>query len=273
MENLLTYKDRMIDMALGYGPKVILALLVLGIGFWSVRMIVRVMDKALEKAKVDSSLRTFLRSATRLSLRVIVIIIVVSVLGVETTSLVAMISAAGIAIGLALKGNLSNLAGGILILLMKPFKVDDWIEVQGHIGRVVQIQVFHTVMLTPDNRRVLIPNGPLSEGNIINITAEPIRRVDLKFGISYRDDMGKAAGILRSVIAVDDRIHEEPEPLVAVSELGDSSVNFTVRVWCNTLEYWNVFFDIHQKVKEAFDGNGISIPFPQTDVHLFKPGE
>ena len=273
MDNLVTYKDKLVDMAIGYGPKLLLALIVLGLGFWSVRIIVKIMDKALEKAKVDISLRSFLKSATRLTLRIIVIIVVVSILGVETTSLVAMVGAAGIAVGLALKGNLSNLAGGIIILLMKPFKVDDWIEAQGQIGRVVQIQVFHTILLTPDNRRVLIPNGPLSEGNIINITAEATRRLDLVFGISYGDDMSKAAGILKSVVAVDDRIHEEPEPMVAVSELGDSSVNFTVRVWCNTSEYWNIYFDIHQKVKEAFDKNGISIPFPQTDVHLFKEGE
>lgn len=273
MGNLMVYKDKLMDMAIGYGPRLLLAIIVLALGFWMIRIVVRIMVKALEKANVDISLRSFLGSATRLSLRIIVVIVVVSILGVETTSLVAMVGAAGIAVGLALKGNLSNLAGGIVILLMKPFKVDDWIEAQGQIGRVVQIQVFHTILLTPDNRRVLIPNGPLSEGNIINITAEPTRRLDLTFGISYGDDMRKAAGILRSVIAVDDRIHEEPEPLVAVGALADSSVNFTVRVWCNTSEYWNINFDIHQKVKEAFDENGISIPFPQTDVHLFKEAE
>lgn len=270
MDKVMDYRDELIALVKKYGPDLLLALVTLVVGFWLVRIIVGILDKALAKSKAEESLRSFLNSLTRIALRIIVLIIVAGILGIETNSLVAIIGAAGIAIGLALKGNLSNLAGGVMILFVKPFKVGDWIEAQGYVGHVVQIQVFHTILNTPDNRRVYIPNGPLSEGTLVNITAEETRRIDLTFGISYDDDMNKAASLIRKVVEADERILTEPAPLIAVGELADSSVNFTVRVWCKTMEYWDIYWEIHQKVKEAFDTNDITIPFPQQDVHMYQ---
>jgi small conductance mechanosensitive channel len=190
--------------------------------------------------------------------------------GIATTSFVAILGAAGLAIGLALQGSLANFAGGVLILLFKPFKVGDYIEAQGYSGTVNEIQIFNTILKSLDNKTIIIPNGNLSNDCITNYSTEPLRRVDFVFGIGYEDDIKKAKEVLLTIIKSDSRVLKEPEPFVSIGELGDSSVNFTVRVWCNKEAYWDVYFDMFEKVKLEFDKQGISIPFPQRDVHLYQ---
>ena len=191
-------------------------------------------------------------------------------IGIETTSFVAIIGAAGLAVGLALQGSLANFAGGVLILLFKPFKVGDVVETQGYLGKVHEIRIFNTVMKTFDNKTIIIPNGAVSGSSIVNFSTEPQRRVDMTFGIGYGDDIKKAKQILQNLVDADSRILKEPAPQIALSELGDSSVNFVVRVWCEAAEYWNIYFEMQEKVKMTFDQEGISIPFPQRDVHLYQ---
>ncbi len=203
-------------------------------------------------------------------LKVLLVISVVSMLGVQMTSFIAMLGAAGLAVGLALQGSLANFAGGVLLLLFKPFKVGDFIEAQSFTGTVNAIQVFNTVLKTPDNKTIVIPNGNLSNGAITNFTAEKNRRVEWNFGIGYADDLKKAKEILTQLVKSDSRILNEPESLVAISELGDSSVNFVVRAWVKLEDYWSVNFDMKEKVKLTFDEQGISIPFPQRDVHVYN---
>ncbi len=270
MDNLIVYKEKLVEMAVKYAPKLLLAILTLIIGLWIIRILTRLLEKGLSKSKIDESLHHFLKSGASILLKILLLISVASMVGIQTTSFVALIGAASFAVGLALQGSLANFAGGVLILLFKPFKVGDLIEAQGQSGIVRQIQIFNTVLNTLDNKRVIIPNGNLSNGSIINYSAEPTRRVDWTFGIGYNDDLKKAKEILSGIIADDTRTLEDPEPMVAVAELADSSVNFTLRAWCKPEDYWELFFDIQEKVKLAFDEKGISIPYPQTDVHIFQ---
>lgn len=190
--------------------------------------------------------------------------------GIETTSFIAVLGPAGLAIGFALQGSLANFAGGVLILLFKPFKAGDLIEAQGYIGTVREVQIFNTILTTADNRIVVIPNGALSSNSMVNINQESTRRVDLTFGIGYDDDIDLAKTTINNVIAKDERVLKDIDPLLVLSELADSSVNFTVRVWVNTPDYWGVYFAMHEQVKKEFDANGISIPFPQQDVHMHQ---
>lgn len=252
----------LLNMASLYVPKVLLAVLTLIIGFWVVRIIDKVIQKSMTMRHVDESVSKFLRNLAGILLKVVVVISSVSMVGVEMTSFVAILGAAGLAVGLSLQGSLANFAGGVLIIMFRPYKVGDFIEAQGYLGTVHDIQVFNTVLKTPDNKTIIIPNASLSNGNITNYTMENRRRVDFTFGIGYGDDILKAKGVIQRLISNDSRIHKEPEPLVAVSELADSSVNLVVRVWCDTSEYWNIYFDMLEKVKLAFDEEGISIPFP-----------
>lgn len=198
------------------------------------------------------------------------VISVVTILGISTTSFVAIIGAAGLAVGLALQGGLANFAGGVLILIFKPFKVGDVLEAQGYTGKVHEIQVFNTILKTPDNKTIIIPNGGLSNGSMVNYSTEPTRRVDMTFGIGYSDDIAKAKSVLQKLIDSDSRILKDPAPMIVVSELADSSVNFAVRTWCNAADYWGIFFDMQEKVKLEFDKENISIPYPQTDVHVIS---
>ncbi len=262
--------DQLIVFAMDFGPKLIGSILVLIFGFWFIRVFIRSLRKGMIKANVDESLRKFIISFLNVTLKIVLIIIIVSMLGVAMTSVVAILGAAGLAVGLALQGSLSNLAGGVLILFFKPFKIGDVIETGNFIGTVAEIQVFNTILKTFDNKTIYIPNGILSNGSIINFSTEPKRRVDMVFGIGYRDSIQNTKEILQNLISSDERIHSEPEPLIVVSELGNSSVNFTVRVWVNSENYWPVYFDMQEKVKQEFDKNGISIPFPQRDVHLYQ---
>lgn len=192
--------------------------------------------------------------------------------GIETTSFIAILAAAGLAIGLALQGSLANFAGGVLILMFRPYKVGDFVDAQGVTGTVDEIQIFNTVIKTGDNKRIIVPNGAISNGIITNFSAEATRRVDFIFGIGYDDDIAQAKSTLKRIFAEDDRVFTDPEPLVVVSELADSSVNFTCRVWVNAADYWGVFFDTTEKVKLVFDKENISIPYPQSDVHIHQAG-
>jgi small conductance mechanosensitive channel len=228
------------------------------------------MNKTMERSNIDISLRKFLSSLFGIILKVLLLISVASMIGIATTSFVAILGAAGLAVGLALQGGLANFAGGVIILIFKPFKVGDFIDAQGYMGTVNEITIFTTVLKTPDNKTVIIPNGALSNGSMVNFSTEPRRRVDMVFGIGYGDSIEKTKSVLSKLVDADARILKDPAPQIVVGELGDNSVNFTVRVWCESANYWGVFFDTHEKVKLAFDEEGISIPFPQRDVHVYN---
>ena len=270
MENVQVYTEEIIKLAIEYLPKVALAILTLLIGFSIIKSIVNAIGKTLVKREVDASLIPFLKSLIGTLLKVALIIAVASMVGIETTSFVAILGAAGLAVGLALQGSLANFAGGVLILLFKPFRVGDVISAQGFTAAVREIQIFNTILKTPDNKTIIIPNGPLANSPITNFSIEAQRRVDLTFGIGYTDDIQKAKAVLNQLIAADSRILKDPAPFVAVSELADSSVNFVMRVWCNAGDYWGIHFDMIENVKQAFDKEGISIPFPQIDAHVFN---
>lgn len=264
------YFQMMGEMALGFGTKLLLAIIVWIIGAWIIRRIVNLVDLAMTKKKVEVTLHQFLLSFINILFKAILIIIFASMIGVETASLIAMLGAAGLAVGLALQGSLANFAGGILILFFKPFKAGDVIDAQGYIGTVQEIQIFNTILRTLDNQRVIIPNGLLSNGCVKNLFIEKTRRVDMTFGISYGDDVLVAKAVLQEVMDADDRVLKEPSVDIFVSAHADSSVNFVVRPWVASENYWPVYFDTHERVKIAFDKAGITIPFPQRDVHIIE---
>ncbi len=270
MVELQEYVDTAVQMVMHYAPKLVLAVIVLLIGLRLISWALRLMEKAMDRAETDQSLQKFLVSFASVLLKILLFISIASMVGIATTSFVAILGAAGLAVGLALQGSLGNLAGGVLILIFKPFRVGDFIEAQGYIGKVNSIQILNTILKTPDNKTVIIPNGQLSSGVVTNFSSEETRRVDMTFGIGYDDDIPKAKDILKRLVSADERILKDPEPMVVVSALADSSVNFAVRAWVKTSDYWGVFFDMHEKVKLTFDEEGVSIPFPQRDVHLFQ---
>lgn len=270
MQNFEHYLDLAVEYIAAYSPKLLLAILVLIFGLIGISWVVKVIKNAMEKKGIDLSLRNFLSSLISITLKILLIISVVSMVGIETTSFIAVIGAAGLAVGLALQGSLSNFAGGVLILFLKPFRVGDYIEAQGHGGTVHEVQIIHTILKTPDNKTIILPNGPLANNDIVNYTQEATRRIDFTFGIGYGDDITKAKEIINSIILNDERILKDPEPLVAVGALADSSVNITTRVWCKKEEYWNIHWDMFEKIKNEFDTNGISIPFPQRDIHVIN---
>lgn len=253
-----------------YGPKLLFAILTLVIGLWIVKIIVNVVNKGLERSETDETLRGFLTSIVSVLLKIMVYITAISMLGVEMTSFIAILGAAGLAVGLALSGTLQNFAGGVMILLFKPFKKGDFIDAQGHSGTVKEIQIFMTILTTPDNKTILIPNGPLSTGSLVNYSTEPTRRVDWTVGIGYGDDVDKAYEVIQGLLDSDDRILDDPKPFIAVNELADSSVNFTVRAWVQSSDYWGVYFRMNEEVYKTFEEEGLNIPYPQTDVHIIK---
>ena len=264
------YINKAIDAAVFYAPKVLLAVIVLLVGLRLIKYMGKLTRKAMDKKNMEESLKHFLVSLISIFLKVILVVTVISMVGVETTSFVAVLAAAGFAIGMALQGSLGNFAGGVLILLFKPFKVGDVIEAQGQKGKVSQIEIFNTIIKTPDNQTVIVPNGILSNGIINNLSTEKTRRVDLTFGIGYDDDLKKAQQILNKIVNKHNKILKDPAPFVRVAELGDSTVNFTVRAWAEGKDYWDVHFDLTEQVKLEFDKEKISIPYPQMDVHLHK---
>ncbi|WP_415885177.1 mechanosensitive ion channel family protein [Neptuniibacter sp. QD37_6] len=247
-----------------------LALAIFFIGRWVVKQVTKLLERVLRKAKVEDMLVNFISSIASVALLLFVIVASLNQLGVDTTSLIALLGAAGLAIGLSLQDSLKNFAAGVMLVIFKPFREGDFVEAAGVAGIVEHIQIFNTIMRTGDNREVIIPNGAIYSGVITNYSARDTRRVDMVFGIGYDDDLRKAKEILNEIIAADERILKDPAPVVAVSELADSSVNFVVRPWVNSADYWAVLWDTTETVKLRFDEEGISIPFPQMDVHLHK---
>ncbi len=270
MIDLQSILNKGLEKLIFYAPKLIMALVLLIIGLWIINTLIKLIFKKIQKSKVDVTLAQFLKSIISIFLKIILWITVISMLGIKMTSFVAILGALGLAVGFALQGSLSNFAGGVLIMFFKPFKVGDFIEAQGYMGTVKIIQVFNTILTTPDNKTIIIPNGNLSNSNMINYSTEKNRRVDMKFGIGYDDDIKKTKDILHKIINEDKRIIKNPEHQVILSELADSSLNFTVRVWCNKADYWDIYFDMQEKVKLEFDKNDISIPYPQSDVHIYN---
>ena len=238
------------------------------IGLWVSKLITKSVEKALAKSKLDQSLVPFLKSLTNIILKILVIITVMGMIGIQMTSFIALIGAAGLAVGLALSGTLQNFAGGVIILILKPFKVGDFIEAQGFSGTVKEISIFATMLNTGDKKLIIIPNGPLSTGSLTNFSTEPQRRVDWKFGMAYGDDVENFKKAINDFFAEDTRILKEPASFIGLSELGDSSVNFAVKAWVNSADYWDVFFNINEKVYKKFGDYKLNIPFPQMDVHL-----
>ncbi|MBB5021305.1 mechanosensitive ion channel family protein [Desulfurispira natronophila] len=256
------------SLTMAYAPKVILAIATLIIGMWLINRLVAVLDAKL--GEKDPTLNKFLCSLIGVVLKILLLLSVASMVGVATTSFVALVGAAGLAIGFALQGSLANFAGGVLILVFKPFKVGDTIEAQGYLGAVVEIQILYTVVNTFDNRRIVIPNGSLSNATVVNVSYYDMRRCDMTFGIHYNDDIDKAKAVCRRLVEEDPRTLTEPEPRIGVAGLGDSSVDIMVRAWVPTDELWPYYWDMQEKVKKAFDSEGITIPFPQRDVHLYN---
>jgi len=270
MESVNTLWEKLNDVVITFGPRLIGAIITLIIGWWIIGIIQRSVRKNFEKREMEPSLRGFLNSIIGILLKILLLISVIGMIGVQMTSFIAILGAAGLAVGMALSGTLQNFAGGVIILLFKPFKVGDYIEAQGHAGSVNEIQIFNTILKTPDNKTIIIPNGGLSTGSMINYSTEPRRRVDFVFGIGYGDDVDKAKQVLKKLIDEDERILQEPAPFIAVKELGDSSVDLVVRAWAESSHYWGIYFDMHEKVYKSFDKEGLNIPFPQMDVHVHK---
>ena len=255
---------------LPWGINIVLAAAIFVIGKFFVNLLVKFAKKVMLRANVDNILVNFIASIVHAILLLFVVIAALDQLGVETTSLVALVGAAGLAIGLALQGTLQNLASGVMLIIFRPFNDGDFVEAGGVSGVVEQIGIFTTTMRTGDNREIIIPNGEIFGGTITNYSKRTTRRVDMVFSIGYDDDLKKAKEILSRILNEDERVLDDPAPLVAVAELADSSVNFNVRPWCKTADYWDVYSDIHEKVKITFDAEGISIPYPQMSVHQNK---
>lgn len=256
-----------------YGLKVVAAIIIFIVGRWVAKLISRMIRKMMRKADVDQTLRKFVGNMAYITLLLFVVLAALNQLGIQTTSFIAVLGAAGLAIGLALQGSLSNFAAGFLMIIFRPIRVGDYIEGAGTSGTVEEIQIFTTTLITPDNKTVIIPNAALTSDNIVNWTAKGTRRVDLVMGIGYEDDIDKARAIMMDEIAKDDRVLKEPSPQIAVVELADSSVNFVVRPWARASDYWGVYMTLTEAIKKAFDANGISIPYPQRDVHVYQHGE
>ncbi len=268
--NVNSLLDQLSNIVFTYGPKLIGGILVWIIGSFVIKMLMKSFSKMMDKRETDSSLKPFLLSLVGVLLKIMLAISVLGMLGVQMTSFIAVLGAAGLAVGMALSGTLQNFAGGVIILLFKPFKVGDYIDAQGHAGIVKEIQIFNTIILEVDNKTVIIPNGPLSTGSMVNYSTEPTRRVDFTFGIAYGDSVDKARKILLQLFKEDERILTDPACFVGLKEMADSSVNLTARAWVKGEDYWGVFFDINEKTYNTFNAEGISIPFPQMDVHLQK---
>ncbi len=266
--DFLKEPERWLPVLIEYGTAILLAILIFYIGRFIVGRIISVIQRVMLGRGTDETLVNFICSIVRWLGLLFVVIAALSQLGVDTTSLVALIGAAGLAIGFALQSSLANFAAGVMLIVFKPFKKGDFVEAGGAMGTVDAISIFTTVMTTPDNKEIIVPNGAIIGGNITNFSARPTRRVDMVFGVSYSDDLRKARQLLEEIIAADTRILAEPAPVITVGELADSSVNFLVRPWVNAEDYWGVLWDTTEAVKLRFDAEGISIPFPQMDVHV-----
>ena len=271
LDKLSLITQQLIDFGIRAGERILIAVLVFVVGRFLISLLNKFIWRLMDKRKVDVSIKTFVRSLVNILLTILLIISVVGALGVETTSFAALLASAGVAVGMALSGNLSNFAGGLIILLFKPYKVGDYIEAQGVGGTVKEVQMFHTVLGTVDNKVIYIPNGSLSSGVVTNFSNQTTRRVDWTFGVEYGSDYEKVKQVIESVLAKDSRILSEPAaPFIALTALADSSVNVVVRVWVNSSDYWGVYFDINKNIYATFNEVGIGFPFPQLTVHQAK---
>tara|TARA_B100000508_G_scaffold55003_2_gene42639 strand:+ start:42780 stop:43628 length:849 start_codon:yes stop_codon:yes gene_type:complete len=262
-------QQELIDVAVDIGINLLIALVILIIGLRIAKFASKMVKKVLEKRGSDKGLISFMGSLVNGLVKVLTVVTVFSQIGIEMTSFVAILGAAGLAIGMAFSGTLSNFAGGVIILLLKPFKVGDYIEAQGESGTVTEIQIFHTILLTPDNKTIILPNGPVSTGNVTNYSTQDTRRVDFTFGFGYGEDLKLAKETVLEIVKSHPKVMQDPEPFVRLGSLGDSSVNLTVRIWSKKEDYWDIHFYVNEKVYEKFEEvEGLSIPFPQMDVHV-----
>ncbi len=261
---------RLQELLAVYGLKIVAALVIFIVGRWVARALKRLAVRMMRKSNVEETLISFVGNLTYIVLLVFVIIAALNQLGIQTTSFIAIIGAAGLAIGLALQGSLANFAAGVLMIIFRPFKVGDFIEAGGIAGVVEKIEIFTTQLRTPDNKTIIIPNASVTGGSITNYSAKDTRRVDMVIGVGYGDDLKKVREVMEDVLAKDDRVLADPAPTIGVLELGDNSVNFAVRPWVKTEDYWGAYFDLTETIKRRFDEEGISIPFPQRDVHLYE---
>ena len=266
--NLEQFLNKIINWATTEGIKLIIGLLLLWIGWKLAKKVVNIMSKTLEKRNVDATVSSFLDTFVEVVLKGIVIYIFLDYVGIKTTGIAALVASAGVAIGLALQGSLSNFAGGVIILLIRPFNVGDYIEGSGHSGTIERIGMFYTHMTTVDNKLILVPNGNLANGSIVNYSAKELRRVDLTFGVGYEQDVLKVKRVLSNIVDAHELILKDPEPFIALSAHGDSAVNFVVRAWVNNSDYWKVQCDLLEAGKVKFDEEEISIPYPQMDLHI-----
>ncbi|MBQ2362569.1 MAG: mechanosensitive ion channel [Bacteroidaceae bacterium] len=269
--NKAEYIQELITKGLNFcvesGKSIIIAILIYIVGKALIMLANRMLQKMLNRKHIDPTIQTFLKSLVNILLMVLLIISVVSALGINTTSFAALLASAGVAVGMALSGNLQNLAGGIVVLLFRPFKVGDYIEAQGVGGTVQEIQIFHTILNTPDNKKIYLPNGSLSSGNITNYSKEPTRRVDFTISIDYGESIDKVREVLKEIITNDQRVLTTPEPVIALNALADSSVNIALRVWVKSEDYWDVYWQTNEKIYNEFNRRGINFPFPQLTVH------
>ena len=256
------------ELILAYAGRILTAAIVFFVGLILIKKLSVVIMARLEKSKLEASLNSFLVSSIKVVLQVVLIITIASMLGLEVTTLIALLASVAFAVGLALQGSLANFAGGVLILLLKPFTIGDYIEAAGHAGTVKEIQIFYTILNTPDNRKIIIPNANLSNNSAINYSANDTRRIDFKFGVGYGDDIQNVKNILSTIAEEHALIFKDPAPQIVLGEHGDSAIVFFLRVWCKKEDYWNIYFELLEKVKVRFDEAGINIPYPQMDVHL-----
>ncbi len=270
MENLFA---KVYELFTVFGVKILAAIAVFIIGRWIAKIMRRIVNTITSKREIDPTIVKFLANLTYIGLLVFFIIAALGLLGIQTTSFIAVLGAAGLAIGLALQGSLANFAAGFLLIVFRPFKVGDYIEGGGVAGTVEALHIFTTRLATPDNKTIIVPNSKLTGDNIVNYSTKGTRRVDMVFGIGYGDDIDKARNIITEILSQDERILQDPPMKIAVSELADSSVNFIARPWVNAADYWNVYFETTEKVKKRFDAEGVSIPFPQRDVHVYEHKE
>ena len=272
VQNLITPEqmNTAVEWLSQFGLKVLAAVVVFVIGRWLARKVSNLLKRGMERAGTDPTLIGFVRNIVYFGLLTMVVIAAVGQLGVQTTSFIAVLGAAGLAIGLALQGSLANFAAGVLMIIFRPFKAGDYIEAAGTAGSVEEIQLFTTTLKTPDNKIVIIPNAQVTAGTITNYSARDTRRLDLVFGVGYGDDLDHVKRVITQVLAEEPRLLKDPEPVIAVLNLGESSVDFAVRPWVNSSDYWGVYFDLQEKMKKRFDQEGISIPFPQRDLHVYQ---
>jgi small conductance mechanosensitive channel len=259
--------QQVIAMGMEAGKSILFAIFIAVIGRYAIKFINKLVARMLERRNVEPTVQSFLKSFINILLVTLLIITVIGTLGVNTTSLAALLASAGLAVGMALSGNMQNLAGGLILLFFKPYKIGDFIEAQGVSGTVIAIQIFHTILTTPDNKVLFIPNGPLSSGTVINYSRNEIRRVDFTISVEYGTDVEKVKSVTLDLLKSDSRILQEPAPFIAVKELADSGVNFTLRVWANAADYWDVFFDTNERIYAEYNKQGINFPFPQLQIH------